>query len=50
MHHRFSLPSNFAEGLEGTRYYKPTDQGLEGRFKQRLEDILRWKNGADDKD
>ena len=38
------------EGLEGTRYYKPTDQGLEGRFKQRLEDILRWKNGADDKD
>ena len=21
------------EGLEGTRYYKPTDQGLEGRFK-----------------
>ncbi len=36
------------EGLEGRRYYNPTDQGLEGRFRQRLEDILRWKSGGAD--
>ncbi len=31
------------DSLEGRRYYQPTDQGLEARFRARLEDILRWK-------
>ncbi|NLA69432.1 MAG: replication-associated recombination protein A [Clostridiales bacterium] len=33
------LPDN----LVGTQFYKPTEQGLEGRFKDRYEAILKWK-------
>jgi len=31
------------DSLEGREYYRPTDQGLEGRFKTRLEQIKEWK-------
>ena len=31
------------DSLEGRTYYRPTEQGLEGRFKDRLEQIRKWK-------
>ena len=31
------------DSLVGTEYYVPTKQGLEGRFKERLEQIKKWK-------
>ncbi len=31
------------ESLLGREYYKPTEQGVEGRFKARLEQIKEWK-------
>ena len=31
------------DSLVGKEYYKPTDQGLEARFKDRLEQIKAWK-------
>ncbi len=31
------------DSLLGKEYYHPTDQGLEGRFKDRLEQIKAWK-------
>ena len=31
------------ESLRGKRYYNPTEQGLEKRFKERLEQIRQWK-------
>ncbi len=31
------------DGLEGTEYYVPTEEGVEGRFKTRLEQIKAWK-------
>ncbi len=31
------------ESLEGREYYKPTEQGAEGRYKNRLENIRKWK-------
>ena len=31
------------DSLVGTEYYRPTEQGLEGRFKTRLEQINKWK-------
>ena len=31
------------DSLLGRRYYRPTDQGQEGKFKTRLEQILAWK-------
>ena len=31
------------DSLLGREYYRPTEQGLEARFKSRLEDIRRWK-------
>jgi len=31
------------DSLAGREYYRPTDQGLEGRFKTRLEQIKEWK-------
>ena len=33
------LPDN----LKGRRFYHPTDQGQEARYKERLEQILAWK-------
>ena len=31
------------DSLAGKTYYRPTEQGLEGRFKRRLEEIREWK-------
>lgn len=31
------------ESMEGTVYYHPTEQGLEAKYKQRLEQIKAWK-------
>ena len=31
------------DSLAGTRYYHPTTQGLEVRYKERLEQIRDWK-------
>jgi len=31
------------DSLLGREYYLPTDQGLEGRFRERLEQIKKWK-------
>ena len=38
------LPDN----LLGKEYYIPTEQGLEGRFKERLEAIKKWKKEHED--
>ena len=32
------------DSLLGRTYYRPTEQGLEGRFKARLEQIKAWKD------
>ena len=31
------------DSLQGREYYRPTDQGLEPRFKERLQQIKEWK-------
>ena len=31
------------DSLVGREYYHPTEEGLEGRFKTRLETIKAWK-------
>ena len=31
------------DSLEGTEYYHPTEQGLEAKYKARLEQIKAWK-------
>jgi putative ATPase len=31
------------DALKGRRYYKPTDEGEEGKVKEKLEGILQWK-------
>ena len=31
------------DSLVGREYYRPTEEGLEGRFKTRLETIKAWK-------
>lgn len=31
------------DSLEGREYYKPTEQGMEERYKKRLEQIKQWK-------
>ena len=31
------------DSLLGTRYYRPTQQGLEKKYGQRLEQIIEWK-------
>lgn len=33
------------DSLKGRRYYKPTDQGIEAKCKERLQKILEWKAG-----
>ncbi|MBP5193213.1 MAG: replication-associated recombination protein A, partial [Clostridia bacterium] len=37
------------DSLLGKEYYFPTEQGVEGRFKARLEDIKKWKKEHPDK-
>ena len=31
------------DSLAGREYYRPTEQGLESRYKERLEQIKKWK-------
>ena len=31
------------ESLQDREYYKPTEQGNESRYKERLEQIKQWK-------
>ena len=31
------------ESLKGREYYRPSEQGSEGRYKRRLEQIKAWK-------
>ena len=40
---KLSAMTCLPDSLQGKRYYQPTEQGNEGRYKQRLEEILRWK-------
>ncbi|MBO7377489.1 MAG: replication-associated recombination protein A, partial [Clostridia bacterium] len=37
------------DSLLGKEYYFPTEQGVEGRFKARLEEIKKWKKEHPDK-
>lgn len=34
------------DSLIGREYYKPTEQGLESKFKARLEQIKEWEKAA----
>ena len=31
------------DSLLGKTYYRPTDEGVEGRFRSRLEEVREWK-------
>lgn len=33
------------DSLVGREYYRPTNEGVEGRFRSRLEAIKAWKAG-----
>lgn len=35
------------ESLEGRRYYRPTEQGQEKRIREKLDNILAWKESKD---
>ena len=35
------------DSLLDREYYRPTEEGVEGRFKARLEAIKKWKNGEE---
>ena len=35
------------DSLLGTEYYRPTDQGLEARYAERLAQIKQWKQAHD---
>ena len=37
------------DSLLGREYYRPTDQGLESRFKERLQQIKEWKEAHKNK-
>lgn len=37
------------DSLLGTEYYEPTEEGLEAKYKARLEQIKRWKAGHKEK-
>ena len=37
------------DSLLGREYYRPTDQGLETRFRDRLEQIKLWKREQESK-
>ena len=36
------------ETLAGRRYYRPTEQGQEKQVKERLEEILKWKENVEE--
>ena len=44
MEEKLSRMECLPEALAGRRYYHPTEQGQERQVKERLEEILRWKN------
>ena len=46
---KLTAMSCLPEDLEGSRYYQPTREGLEGRFAARFEEILAWKAAAREK-
>ena len=46
---KVSAMSCLPPALEGRRYYRPTDQGLEQRFQKRLEEIRERKRRAGDR-
>ena len=37
------------DSLLGREYYRPTEQGLESKFKARLEQIKEWKKQHENK-
>ena len=43
MEDKLSTMQCLPDSLVGKEYYRPTEEGLEGRFKARLEDIKAWK-------
>ena len=38
------------DSLEGREYYHPTEQGLEAKYKARLEQIKEWKRQHQNKE
>ncbi len=40
---KLTAMSCLPDSLQGREYYEPTVQGVEGRFKERLEQIKKWK-------
>ena len=43
MEDKLSTMQCLPDSLVGREYYRPTEEGLEGRFKARLEEIKAWK-------
>ena len=43
MEDKLSTMQCLPDSLVGREYYRPTEEGLEGRFKTRLEEIKAWK-------
>ena len=37
------------DSLLGREYYRPTEEGIEARYKARLEEIKKWKKEHGDK-
>lgn len=46
MKDKLSAMECLPESLKGRTYYRPTQEGLEGRFRARLEEINEWKRKA----
>ena len=46
MKDKLSAMECLPESLKGRTYYRPTEEGLEGRFRARLEEINEWKRKA----
>ena len=46
MKDKLSAMECLPESLKGRTYYHPTEEGLENRFKARLEEINEWKRKA----
>ena len=46
MKDKLSAMECLLESLKGRTYYRPTEEGFEGRFRARLEEINEWKRKA----
>ncbi len=46
MQDKLSAMECLPDSLRGKEYYRPTTEGLEGRYKQRLDEIKAWKANA----